>query len=141
MRIAVVKQACSAIAAAGLAAAGALTGSAEASIISNSPSLPLLGVPYIATTGVGCFDAAMVCVAPGQFTLASTVSSVFVPAEGMLPAVQDIVADATFDATLTTLGGTLIGPISLTGTVDKSVEGAPPIRRPVAGLLCSPGCP
>ena len=41
-----------------------------------------------------------VCVTPGVFVQISA-TSVFLPAEGMLPAVQDIVAQATYSATLT----------------------------------------
>ena len=45
---------------AGLAAPGA----ARAGVISNSPTLPLLGIPYGSPTGAGCFAAVGVCVTP-----------------------------------------------------------------------------
>ncbi len=124
MQFAVLKRTRSAFVVAGLAVAGALTGSAQAGVITSSPSLPLLGVPYTSPSGAGCFTLAQVCVTPGTFMLTSTVSSVFLPANGLLPAVQDIVANATYDATLTPLvGNTTIGSVSLTGTVDETVIG------------------
>lgn len=111
------KRACTALLLASIFSAAAMTGPVEAAIISDSPSLPLLGVPYISPTGAGCFTLAGVCVTPGTFVLTSTVSSTFTAAG------QDIVADASYDGTLTTLGGTLIGPFSLTGTVEELVLG------------------
>jgi hypothetical protein len=120
MRIAISKQGRSAIVAAGLAVAAALTGSARADVITTSPSLPLIGVPYISPTGAGCF-AVGVCVTPGAFVQTSA-TSVFLPAEGMLPAVQDIVAQATYSATLTLPASPIaIGSVALTGTVDETV--------------------
>jgi hypothetical protein len=122
MRISVSKRARSAVAAAGLALGG-LTGSAEASVLEPSPSLPLIGVPYISPTGAGCFNLG-VCVTPGAFVQTSA-TSVFVPAKGLLlPAVQDVTATATYGATLTPLvGDTIIGSVALTGTIDETIAG------------------
>jgi hypothetical protein len=47
------------------------------------------------------------------------VSSIFI----LVPAVQEIVATADFDAALTSLSGTPIGPFGLTGTVEEVVLG------------------
>jgi PEP-CTERM motif len=117
MRSAVSKFACSGVVVAGLALAGALTGSAEASVITASPSLPLLDVPYTSPTGAGCFPLAGVCVTPGAFTMTSA-TSVF-DSLG-----QEIDAQAVYDGTLTALiGGAFIATIELTGTVDQRVEG------------------
>jgi hypothetical protein len=108
----------SAIVAAALAAAGTLTGSAEASVIRPTASLPLLGVPYISPNGAGCFSLAGVCVTPGAFVQTKTVSSTFNMGN------QDIVVDAVYSATLTPLiGNTIIGTVALSGTVDETVFG------------------
>jgi PEP-CTERM motif len=125
MRIVVSKHACSALVAAVLAVAGALTGAAQATVYLTSPSLPLIGVPYISPSGAGCFDIAMACVTPGAFTLTSVVSSTFVPGDGLLlPAVQDAVADAAYDAALTPIvGNTIVGSVSLKGVVDEQIKG------------------
>ena len=124
MRIAISKHSCSAIIAMGFAIAGGLTGSAAASVITTSPSLPLIGVAYISPTGAGCFTLAGVCVTPGPFVQTSVVSSDFVPAQGALPAVQDIEATATYGAALTLPSSdTPIGSVALTGTVDEKVFG------------------
>ncbi len=90
---------------------------ADASVISSTPTLPVLGVPFTPVSGGGCFTFAKVCVDLGNLTMTSLVSSTFSSAG------QAIVADAKFSGLLTTLGGTPIGPISLTGTVDEDVIG------------------
>ena len=125
MRVIVPKHPCSALVAAGLAIALTLAVPAQATVFLGSPSLPLIGVPYISPSGAGCFDIAMVCVTPGPFTLTSVVSSTFVPGDGLLlPAVQDAVADATYDATLTPIvGSTIVGSVSLKGVVDEQIKG------------------
>jgi hypothetical protein len=108
----------SAIVAAALAVAGALTGSAEASVIRPTASLPLLGVPYISPTGAGCFKIAKICVTPGALIQTKTLSSMFAMGN------QEIVTDAVYSATLTPLiGNTIIGSVSLTGTVAELVMG------------------
>lgn len=107
---------------AGLLAVGGLlqfagTGPAGASVISATPTLPVLGVPYKPVVGGGCFTLAGVCIDLGSLTMTSLVSSMF-SSTG-----QDIVADAGFTGLLTTLSGTPIGPISLSGTIDEEVVG------------------
>ncbi len=89
----------------------------HASVVSVTPSLPLLGVPYTTSTGPGCFPLASVCVSPGAFTLNSVVSSTF-NASG-----QDIVANGTYTGVLTTLGNVPIGPVTLSGTLEEEVLG------------------
>lgn len=101
------------VAACGLALSG---GVARAAIISASPTLPPLDVPFVGG-GVGCFPAAGVCVQPGFLTFDSVVSTMF-DATG-----QDIVANASYHGTLTTLSNTPIGPITLSGTVEELVLG------------------
>jgi hypothetical protein len=98
---------------------GALTavGSAQASVISTTPTLPLLNTPYETSTSVGCFPSAGVCITGGSLTLTSVVSSTFNPSG------QDIVADAIYNGTLTNLANTPIGPVTLTGTVEQEVLG------------------
>jgi len=98
---------------AGLAAPGA----ARAGVITDSPTLPLLGIPYGSPTGAGCFVAVGVCVTPGTLTQTALVSSQF-NLSG-----QDIVTDATFTATLTTLANAPLGSITLNGTVEQEVLG------------------
>ncbi len=118
MALAVSKQGCLAFLAVSAAIAGALTGSAQASVIEPSPSFPPLPFSFASPTGAGCFDIAAVCVTPGTFTLTSAVST-------FLPAVQDISANATFTGSLTPLppaSGSL-GTFTLSGTVDLSVLG------------------
>jgi len=100
--------------------AGALMlplGAARAGVISSTPTLPVLGVPYTSAVGAGCFAAAGVCISAGSLTLASPVSSMFT-ATG-----QDIIAQAAYAGTLTTLAGTPIGLVTLTGTAEQLVLG------------------
>jgi hypothetical protein len=52
-------------------------GPARADVISSTATLPLLDVPYVASTGAGCFPTAGVCVAGGSLTLTSLVSTSF----------------------------------------------------------------
>jgi hypothetical protein len=114
MAFAVSKHGCSVILATLLAVAGAPMGSAQASVIESSASLPLIGVPYISSAGPICFA---LCATPGTLILTSTVSSIFTPAG------QDILTTAVDDVTLTTLGGALIGQFTLTGTLGELVLG------------------
>jgi hypothetical protein len=93
---------------------------AWASVITTTPTLPVIGSSYASSTGVGCFPAvppAGVCVSPGIVTLTSLISSTF-DASG-----QDIVTTAAYAGLLTTLGGVPIAPISLTGTIEQEVLG------------------
>lgn len=100
-----------------LVSAFALAGPAQADIISATPTLPLLDIPYVPTVGAGCFAIKNICVSGGTLTLTSVVSSTF-NLSG-----QDIVADATYTATLTTLGNAPLGPLTLTGTIAQEVFG------------------
>ncbi|HEY3849161.1 MAG TPA: PEP-CTERM sorting domain-containing protein [Acetobacteraceae bacterium] len=91
---------------------------AKANIISSSPSLPIIGVPFIASAGLGCLPAANVCFLPGSLTFGSTVSSGF-NIDG-----QDIVSNLTYMGELTSaVGGNDLGPISLTGTIEQEILG------------------
>jgi hypothetical protein len=90
---------------------------ARASVISTTATLPVLGVPYTSSTGVGCFPIAAVCVGQGTFVLTSVVSSTFNPSG------QVIVTNVAYAGTLTTLGNAPIGPVSLKGTMEQEVLG------------------
>jgi hypothetical protein len=90
---------------------------AKADVVSTTPRLPVIGVPFTSTTGVGCFAAAGVCATPGTLTLDSVVSMTFNPSG------QDIVLNATYLGALTDLANNLIGPVTLTGTVEEEVLG------------------
>ncbi len=91
--------------------------SAWASVISSTPTLPVIGAGFTSSTGVGCFPAAGVCVSPGTFTTLSLVSSTF-DASG-----QDIVATLSYEGVLTTLANVPIGPVTLLGTMEEEVLG------------------
>jgi hypothetical protein len=106
-------------AAVALALCGASTSlrPANAAVLSPTPTLPVLGVPYIPNASSTCFAAAGVCVAQNSLTLTSVVSSTFTPGG------QDIVVNAVFAGELTTLTHTPIGPYALFGTVEQLVEG------------------
>jgi hypothetical protein len=58
-----------------------------------------------------------VCIAGGSLTLTAVDQSTFSPSG------QDIIAEADYAATLTTIGGTLIGPVNLAGMVEQEVVG------------------
>lgn len=102
---------------AGIIALLACVTTARASVISATPTLPVLGVPYASSIGVGCFPAAGACVVPGTITLTSLVSSTF-DSSG-----QNIVANASYVGTLTNLGGVPIGPVNLAGTLEEEIIG------------------
>jgi len=91
--------------------------SASAAVISLEPTLPVLGVPYVSSSGAGCFPVPGVCVAAGSITPISLVSSTF-DASG-----QDIVANVTYLGMLTTMGNVPLGPISLSGKMEQEVLG------------------
>lgn len=100
------------VATCGLALGG---GVARAAVISTSPTSPPLDAPFVSAGGVGCFPVASVCVRPGSLAFTSVESTTFVAAG------QDIVANASYEGTLTTLANTPIGPITLSGTVEQLV--------------------
>jgi len=93
------------------------TGAAGASVVSATPTLPLLNVPFVTGLGAGCFPAVSLCIAGGSLTLTSVVSSGF-NASG-----QDIVANASYSGILTDLSSIPVGTISLTGTLEEEVVG------------------
>ncbi len=118
MRIAILKHGLSVILTLGLALAGVLTGSAQATVFETSASLPLIGVAYVSPSGAGCFIVG-VCVTPGPFVLTSATSSFDVTG-------QEIMANAVYGAVLTLpppAPDTPIGSVALTGTVDETVLG------------------
>src|SRR4051812_12426916 len=74
----------------------------HASVISDTPTLPLLDVPYT-TTGLGCFPLAGVCVSGGTWTMTAPFSSIF-NSMG-----QDITSTVLYSGTLTDLSNGPIG--------------------------------
>jgi hypothetical protein len=114
MRIRISKQTRSGLAAAGLAAAAMVAGSAEATVYSSSPTLPLIGVPFISAEGAGCFGVAAICVTPGAITQTNLLSATFTTAG------QDILTDAVYSAMVT---GAINQTVTLTGTVEEVVLG------------------
>jgi hypothetical protein len=92
------------------------TAAAKANFVSSTPTLPVIGVPYTSTTGVGCFAAVGVCALPGTLTLGTSTPSF--NASG-----QDIVSNVTYIGALTDLANNPIGPLTLTGTIEQEVLG------------------
>jgi hypothetical protein len=108
---------------AGLAAcivgAAAWVAPARASIIiSSSPTLPLLGVPYDVAGGA-CFPTAGFCAGSGAFTLTKIKPGGF----QQTGAGELITTQATFSGELTNLSDVPLGTISLSGTVEQDVIG------------------
>lgn len=109
-RVPAVLGACIAVAVAGM-------GSAQAFVLENTPTLPLIDFPY--TTGGGdCFNTAGFCVTGSAFTLTSVVPSGFVQT-----ADETITAFATDTIDLANLSNMPIGTVTLTGTVTQVVLG------------------
>jgi len=90
---------------------------AQGSVISASPTLPVLNVPYVAATGAGCFPAVSVCIESGMLTMTSVVSSI-IDASG-----QNIVTTASYEGVLTNLSHIPIGTLALTGLIEQQVLG------------------
>lgn len=88
---------------------------APAAVISDTPTLPLLDVPYVGTSG-NCFPTLGVCVT-GSTVLTSPSSSSF-DASG-----QHITTGAVFSGTVTDLSHVPLVPITLSGSVDQLVQG------------------
>src|SRR5271155_3680185 len=111
------KQARFGLLAAGVALSGVFDGSAQASVITPTASLPLLGVPYVSPPpGAGCFTIATACVNPGPLILTNPVMYSYSGGD------QIITAGVTYDATLTPpMGTNIIGSVDLTGTVEMTV--------------------
>jgi hypothetical protein len=103
-----------------LAVAAACRTPARASVISATPTLPLLGVPYASSVGAGCFPAQAVCIQPGTLTLTSVVPPGVPPFNA---AGQDIVANATYSGIFTDASNTPLGVVTLTGTVEQEILG------------------
>ena len=95
--------------AAGVALSGALAGSAQASVVTPTASLPLIGVPYVSPPpGAGCFTIATACVNPGPFILTNPVMYSYSGGN------QIITAGVTYDATLTPpMETNIIGSVDL----------------------------
>ncbi|HEX9170148.1 MAG TPA: hypothetical protein VF886_14695, partial [Roseiarcus sp.] len=119
MRTRFFRQMCAALLGAGALAAGAGAGSAQPVLILPSDSLPLIGFPYQSEgAGAGCFTLAGACLTPGPFIQTSATLPVFSGGN------QSNTAEATYGANLTPIGGsTIIGSVSLTGTLDETVLG------------------
>jgi hypothetical protein len=117
MRTAIFTQTCAALLAAGAFAVGTSVGSAQPVLILPSASLPLIGTPYQSEgAGAGCFTLVSACVTPGPFVQTSATSPMFSAGN------QFNTAHATYEANLTPVGGTtIIGSVSLTGTLDEEV--------------------
>jgi hypothetical protein len=100
----------------GVLLAGLTLGTAgRAAVITNSTTLPPLGVGFSIGGGGSCFPAVGVCAVPGVLTFTSIVSS------GFNPTGQDIVANATLTANVTMLS--TVVPVLLAGTVEEEVIG------------------
>ena len=92
-------------------------GSALAAVISGTPTLPLLGVPYSSATGVGCFPTAGFCITAGSLTFTALSSNHFnMPGE-------DLTMQASYTGTLTDSSDHVLGPLLLTGSVEEEVLG------------------
>ena len=102
--------ACAAIQLAGLASAGA-------AVITSSPTLPVLGVPFVTSVGAGCFSLAGLCIQPGAMKMTTPVSSSFAGGD------QFITTGASYHGVLTNLAHVPVGSISLSGTVGEEIEG------------------
>jgi PEP-CTERM motif len=95
---------------------------AKASVLSPNPTLPLLGIPFMASGGgPPCFPAVGVCAVPGSLTFTSVVPSPPAP-PNFNPSGQDIIANATLTAVLT-MPGQAPQTVVLTGTVEQEVLG------------------
>jgi hypothetical protein len=101
-----------------LAIALAGFGSAEASVVSASPTLPPdTGAHVGINGGAGCFPTFGVCAAAGTFYGFSPISSTF-DAAG-----QELLFNATFTTIVTNLSNVPIGTIAFTGEFGETVFG------------------
>ena len=92
-------------------------GSALAAVISGTPTLPLLGVPYSSATGVGCFPTAGFCIEAGSLTFTALSSKSFNTSG------EDLTMQASYTGTLTDTSDHILGPVLLTGSVEEQVLG------------------
>lgn len=91
---------------------------ARADVVTRDPVLPPEVGAYVGTNGgAGCFVFFGVCANAGSFGHFVPVSSTF-DAAG-----QQLLFDATFTTTVTTLGGTPVGTITFTGDFGETVFG------------------
>jgi len=103
--------------------AGSMMGvGASGAIISPSPTLPLLGVPFVVSGGGSCFPTAGVCFVPGTLTFTSVVPAPPAPPPFNV-AGEDILTNAIFTGQLTTLSSLPLGLVTLTGTIEQEVLG------------------
>jgi hypothetical protein len=95
-------------------------GSARASVLTPTPTLPLLGFPYD-TAGGNCFPAVNLCVASSEFTLTSLKPPGFVQSGSN----EFITTNATDTIQLVrdTLPHIPEGSVTLTGTIEQEVLG------------------
>ncbi len=91
--------------------------SALAAVISGTATLPLLGVPYSSTTGVGCFPTAGFCIEAGSLTFTALTSKTFNMSG------EDLTMQASYTGTLTDSANHILGPLLLTGSVEEEVLG------------------
>jgi hypothetical protein len=102
------------------AIAGAIagtTGSAQSSVLSPTPTLPVAGAKYVGAASPGCFTKVGVCLEPGSLAGTSVIGSTF-DASG-----QHISIDAVFTSVVTDLSHNPVGTLSLSGEIDESVDG------------------
>jgi hypothetical protein len=92
-------------------------GAALAAVISSTPTLPLLGVPYSSPTGVGCFPTAGFCIEAGSLTFTALSSKNFNTSG------EDLTMQASYTGTLTDGSNHILGPLLLTGSVEEEVLG------------------
>jgi hypothetical protein len=92
-------------------------GRALAAVITSTPTLPLLGVPYSSATGVGCFPTAGFCIEAGSLTFTALSSNNF-DMSG-----ENLTMQATYTGTLTDSSDHPLGPVTLTGSVEEEVLG------------------
>jgi hypothetical protein len=90
-------------------------GAADAAVITSSPALPVLGVPFTTSGGAGCFPAVAKCISAGSLTMTAPSTSTIVGPN------EVITAHATYNGELTTLGGAPLMPVTLTGTLEETV--------------------
>jgi hypothetical protein len=102
----------------------AISTSARADVISTSPLPVVLGVPYSSSTAGHCFPSAGYCVKLGSLTFDSLAAAPRYGSPPVLPDIgEDFTLNVTYNGTLTYLDGTVVGPMTLTGTIDETFVG------------------
>lgn len=97
------------------AAAIGLAAPVQASVVSATPTLPVIGMTYASSVGSDCFPTAGVCIVPQTITLTSLLSTSF-ESSG-----QRILTAVSYSGLLTTLTNNPLGTLSLTGTLEQMV--------------------